>query len=292
MSRTVTRAVSAMRPGDHACFSFDHPSEQSSVVGGYVVNGLDRGERVVYLAEDRDSRVPGLNLRPGREQERYLDTGQLRVIPRSSVCGASGEYDPDLVMAVAGEELHRLAKDGYDAVRFSADWSWALIRARGEERLVRGESAADGAVGSSPVAMMLCHYDAALCPRDALDKVHSCHNATAVSHARFDDGVLRLAPTFDPHGLRVEGEIDVARHAAVTEALLELSAMPGDLLVDLTGLRFIDLRALRLLAEFPGLHRDAARLVLSNPPDFLVETIRTVGDRLPADLVWAEGRGT
>lgn len=100
--------------------------------------------------------------------------------------------------------------------------------------------------------------------------------------ARSDEHMLRITQTLDPPGLCLEGELDATRHRVVVEALSPLTAGGGDVRLDLAGLRFIDLGALRLLTGLVARCGNGVRLVLDNLSPQMENLLETVGwERLP-----------
>ncbi|MBX6766589.1 MAG: STAS domain-containing protein, partial [Actinomadura rubrobrunea] len=94
--------------------------------------------------------------------------------------------------------------------------------------------------------------------------------------------VLKIVRTFDPPGLRVEGELDAARHAAFSDRLARVSKGRLRTHLDLSRLRFVDLGGLSLLtrhaSELPG----GRVLVLDELPPEVEDVIEMVGwHRLP-----------
>ncbi|MEV8593427.1 STAS domain-containing protein [Streptomyces sp. NPDC052012] len=101
-----------------------------------------------------------------------------------------------------------------------------------------------------------------------------------------DDRILRITRTDDPPGLRLEGELDAARHGDISEALRALPADTAEIRLDLAGLRFIDLGALSLLSGF-GTGR---RLVMDRLSPEVANVIETLGwERLPGLVRGTEG---
>ncbi|WP_425840246.1 STAS domain-containing protein [Streptomyces fractus] len=111
-------------------------------------------------------------------------------------------------------------------------------------------------------------------------------DATAPGEQR----ILRITRTDDPPGLSLEGELDATRHRVVAQALADLAEVDGELHLDLGGLTFIDLGALRLLAGVG--HRRGPRrgLVLDHVAPEVAGVIAIVGwGRLPGLAQGTEG---
>jgi len=100
----------------------------------------------------------------------------------------------------------------------------------------------------------------------------------------FDDGILKITRTFAPHGLRLEGELDGARHAVFAETLssVAVAVTRSKVHLDFTRLSFIDLGALNLLAVYAMQMPRGGGLVLDNLRPDVEQVIEMVGwHRLP-----------
>ncbi|MFE1441880.1 STAS domain-containing protein [Streptomyces sp. NPDC058739] len=101
------------------------------------------------------------------------------------------------------------------------------------------------------------------------------------AHPSGDGGTLIVTRTVDPPGLRLEGELDAARHGELSEALTALTALHGtggEVRLDLAGLYFIDLGSLSLLSGFGN----GRRVVLDGLSPTVARVIETLGwERLP-----------
>ncbi|MFK4145250.1 STAS domain-containing protein [Streptomyces sp. NPDC004065] len=100
--------------------------------------------------------------------------------------------------------------------------------------------------------------------------------------AHSGERTLRIARTLDPPGIRLEGELDATWHREVEETLLPLAARGGRVRLDLGGLSFIDLGALRLLTRLVERCANGVELVLDDLPPQVEHMIETVSwERLP-----------
>jgi anti-sigma B factor antagonist len=80
--------------------------------------------------------------------------------------------------------------------------------------------------------------------------------------------VLTIEPLETGRGFRLSGDLDIATVPSLTQAVEGALHLPGDLLLDLAGLGFIDssgLRALIQVAMALRERRPAGRLVLASP---------------------------
>jgi anti-anti-sigma regulatory factor len=159
-------------------------------------------------------------------------------------------------------------------VRITTDHGWLLGRAgrSGLGQMLGCEHRVDDTVAPSTMAMAICQIERRACTAGELVALRDTHEVLVEVDPEFSDDVLTIVRTFDPPGLRVEGELDSARHAVFDEKLRQV--VPGRRAVhlDLSRLTFIDLGGLHLLTRYAAGPGRGRRLVLDHlPPD--VETV-------------------
>jgi ABC-type transporter Mla MlaB component len=100
-----------------------------------------------------------------------------------------------------------------------------------------------------------------------------------------DDGVLRITCADGKPWLTIAGEIDESTYSGLLTALSEVSAMSGDIRIDLAWLSYCDLaglRALFRLAASQGDGQSPRRIILGNCPPQLKNVVQILGwDRTP-----------
>ena len=274
----VERPVGEVRPGDHAWLPFSSVEEQTFIVGTFVHDGLTRSEKVVYVSDGRSGDLPGLSDSPDVDVHRCLRSGQLRVIAPEQACLSGGRLDPDQMLATFEHEISGSYDDGYRAVRLTTDLSWTLGEPGGARFMFDCEGRFETVVASGATAMAICQVNRNRCTGDQLTALEESHEVLVAANPDHDDGILKITRTFTPYGIRLEGEVDGARHAVFAEALASIAGRVSAH-VDFAGVRFIDLGALSLLAAYglrmPGGHP----LVLDHLPPDVEAVIEIVGWR-------------
>jgi anti-anti-sigma regulatory factor len=100
-------------------------------------------------------------------------------------------------------------------------------------------------------------------------------------------GMLTILPLPGRAGLMIAGEADITTQDALRAALAALAADgTGDIYLDLTGLRFIDLSCTRELIAITGRH-PGVRLIVYDPPACLLRIIALVYPQ--ADITFIAG---
>ncbi|GAA4133296.1 MEDS domain-containing protein [Actinomadura keratinilytica] len=288
------RAVGELRPGDHGWLAYRTPEEREHVIGDFVHDGL-RGteEKVVYVTDAPPERLPGVRRLAAAALADRLRRRQLRVLPLERTClDRAGRFDPPRLADAVAREVESAFGQEFRAVRVTTELG-RLPAAPGPAALTRMlscEHLVDQAVAPSTTAMAVCQVHRAALPRAELAALRDAHEVLVAVNPEYDDGVLRLVRTFEPHGLRVEGELDAARHAVFADRLARVTALRRRAHLDLSGLRFIDVAGLSLLARHATGVPGGRGLVLDDVPPGVAELIDMVGrHRLPGLLQGRRG---
>ncbi|MFC0037946.1 MEDS domain-containing protein [Actinomadura rayongensis] len=284
-----TRYVDDVRPGDHAWLPYSGAEERDHVVAPFVAGALATNEKIVYVTDAPAARLPGMS---AFDPAAFAATGQLRVLTRAESClDAAGGFDPDRLGRTIDREVARGFEAGFRAVRFTTDFTWLLAAGADLTGLLGCEDRLAHAVSPSTVAMAVCQIDRRRCPPDRLVELGATHEVRVEGNPLFDDGTLRIARSFAPRGLRIEGELDRARHAVFAEHLGRLLAGRRGVHLDCGGLGFLDLGGLNLLVRHALALPRGEALILDDLPANVENVIDMVGwNRLPG-LVPGRARG-
>lgn len=273
------RPVRDLLPGDHAWFSYVSEEEQHQVIGAFVRQGLATCDKVVYISDTAPHLLPGL--RGHRDLGSCVRGGRLAVVPRAEACLTDGVFDPARLISAMERLLHQAEREQFRGLRITTDMTWA-VRGQGD-LLLACEAEVDAAIAPSTMAMAICQVDQSACTDDELTPLKHSHEVLVGVDPDFDDGVLTIVRTFRPRGLRLAGELDGARHAVFAEALRAVTEQGGEVHLNLSALRFIDLGALNAMAGARTHMGPTGRLVLDDPSPDLSEVVK-LGKQLMPDL--------
>lgn len=271
------RSVGHMLPGDHAWFSYASDEEQEHVVGAFLRDGLLTADKVIYVTDADPRDLPGMRAGLGVGPDAYLRSGQLAILSRTEACLTGGVFDPERMVASLEDVLARAERERFRGVRVTADMTWAIRQRSGRDRVLNCEAGLDAAIAPSTTAMAICQIDSRSCTREELTALKETHEVLVGADPDFDDGVLTITRTFTPRGLRLEGELDGARHTVFAEALHAVTSQGGDIHLNVRGLRFIDLGALSMMAGAAMQIAAYGSLTLDDPSPDLTEVVQLVG---------------
>ncbi|GAA3232759.1 MEDS domain-containing protein [Actinocorallia longicatena] len=283
------RSVGDLRPGDHAWLAFAHPDEQSRVLGDFVYAGLDAGEKVICVTDSSPRHLPGLLPLHGIDATPFAEAGHLAVVPWHVACARDGFSDPALLATTLEREIAKALDQKFQRVRITADMTWAAGLPGGDQFMLACDNEVEAMIGPSTLATGICQVDRGACTPEAIDVLQHHHEVLVEVNPEYDDGVLRITRTYRPHGLKLEGEIDGARHAAFTQTLTQVSDPRSEVHLDLDKLRFIDLGALSLIGTHALRLTRGNGLVLDNPTPELQGVIDMVGFHRYPGITRGEG---
>ncbi|MEU4570473.1 MEDS domain-containing protein [Micromonospora sp. NPDC023956] len=228
----------------HVCWRYADRTALHDRVRTFLLEGLALDERIWYVTAEPDPVADRLREEPLIRDA--LRRGAARIVPLDSAYAHDHIVDPlEQVRAYATATADALAA-GHTGLRVAAD-ATALVRTPAQrDAFARYEHLIDRYMRVRPMSAM-CAYDRRLLGDQAVAELACLHPGTNA-----DDVLFRLyadAPE-DGHAALV-GELDASNHELFRAALERADPRPADgrLVVEATGLRFIDHRNLIQLRD-------------------------------------------
>ncbi len=124
----------------HVCAFFNSVEEEHRVLGSFIKDGIDGGERAFHivdpeLREEHLERLAG----SGIDVNRAMDTGQLEVRPWQDAYLRGDRFDQDAMLALIEQVLESGPAGGYPLTRLVAHMEWALLERPGVDDLLEYE---------------------------------------------------------------------------------------------------------------------------------------------------------
>ncbi|HEX2315722.1 MAG TPA: MEDS domain-containing protein [Thermomonospora sp.] len=287
------RPVGEMRLGDHLCLSYDNAEEHRAILTAYLRDALRDDHKVIYVSDDAPPEEVLDRFRRGPDAgdldlPAMMGEGRFVVRTAEEAYLATGRFDPDEIVGLFATEIELAMLQGYRGLRMTCEKTFSLRGWPGSDRFTEFERKIDHIFRTAPVpAMAICQYDRRWFGRDQLRELESYHAGRVRVDDRFDNGTLRITPTFTPPGLALAGAIDESTCPAVEEALRTAGVRSAHLCLDLSRLEFCDMAGLRALVgagRTPGgMER---QVILREPPEQLALMMRITGwDALPGVYV-------
>ena len=243
----------------HVLALYKEESQRRGQVEAWVRRGLEVGAKILCIepsAEPTARSVSGW-LRHQPDALEAMTSGQIEVVAASDRA-----YDLSWQASVTERALRR-----YPCVRWTGEalTAWSLMS---QGRHAEIEWATDAVCTSQPVSV-LCQYPARV-------SVGVLRSASAAHSAGLREALLRATPLPDG-GLAVAGELDRSNQDVMRSVLLAATTTERDrFLVDLSGLRFLDVGGARALVAGTDAYRrngGHVRLQLSPRVDRLVRLL-------------------
>jgi PAS domain S-box-containing protein len=183
----AARMITGLGPGDHLCCLYETEEEYRAVLAPYLQQGLERGEKVLYIVDARTAQTVLNYLRDdGVEVEPYLANGQLSILTISDAYMRDGIFDPDRMIELLRNETERALAEGYSALRVTGEMTWALRGLPGSERLIEYEAKLNAFFPGSK-CLALCQYDRRRFQPEVVLDVLATHPIAVVGTAIYDN---------------------------------------------------------------------------------------------------------
>jgi HD-GYP domain-containing protein (c-di-GMP phosphodiesterase class II) len=199
------RTIADLEPGDHLCCLYETEEEHRAVLTPFLRQGLERGEKVLYIADAhtpetilgylRDpsassGQAPSTVLRhssgQGLNVEPHLARGQLVILTCDDAYLREGIFGPEGMIALLRADTERALAEGYSALRVTGEMTWALRGLPGSERLIEYETRlSEFLAGSKCLAM--CQYDQRRFTPEVLLDVLRTHPIAIVGTVMYDN---------------------------------------------------------------------------------------------------------
>jgi anti-anti-sigma regulatory factor len=238
---------------DHACCVYDGEAQLRSTASAFLAAGVAAGQRPIRIGPGPLDDLVAAVLGPAAPPDVDIRTVE-------EVYGSGPGIDPEPTLAAFRSELAAALADGYSGLRVVAVLGSTADGPQAAQSVARWEHVAGVWQSSQPVAS-ICAYDRRLVDHDALA-------AIACLHPRLDTPP-ELAPfqLYARDGeLVLTGEID-AECAPLLARVLALVEAPERrrLVIDASGLTFIDHRALLAIVEHLRDRRPAGMTLVGAP---------------------------
>ena len=113
---------------DHFALVYENRDDQFSAVIPFIREGLDWGERCLYIADEntRDVVLEAMRAR-GIDVDAALDSGALSIHTPAETYRKTGEFDRDAMLAYWEDALEQATdQNDFNGVRAAAEMTWAL----------------------------------------------------------------------------------------------------------------------------------------------------------------------
>jgi anti-anti-sigma regulatory factor len=255
---------------DHACWTFDDDAECRAAVVEFLDDGLRLGQRLIYVGADTVEKLRG-DLQGLDDVESLLGRGALQTLSVAELRRRGEAFDAEARLAAYAAATDQALEDGYAGLRVAAAATELITDPASWDAHTRWESLADRYMASRPLAA-LCLYDRRELPDHALADLASVHPA---SHA--PPTMVPFRVFSQPHALMLEGEVDYFSADALGRLLAMTPQDDGEVVLDLSGLGFVDHHGVMALVEHARKFRSHDTLRFQNVPFPVVRLCDVMG---------------
>jgi hypothetical protein len=176
----------------HICAFFNSADEQHRVLGSFIKDGFDCGDKAFHLVDpqQREDHLRRL-AEAGIDVHEAMGSGQLEVRPWQDGPLQGGEFDQDAWVASFEHVLQSGPAAGYARTRFLAQMEWALVDLPGVEDLIEFETRVNYVVPKYDDAV-ICAYDLSRFGASVVMDALRTHPAVLIG------GLLQENPFFVP----------------------------------------------------------------------------------------------
>jgi hypothetical protein len=143
----------------HICAFFSSSDEEHRVLGSFIKEGFDKGDKAFHLVNPvlREDHLRRLG-EAGVDVQKTMGTGQLEVRPWQDAPLKGGRFDQDSWLVSFEKVLQSGPASGYPQTRFLAHMEWALVDLPGVEDLIEFETRVNYVVPKYN-DIVICAYD-------------------------------------------------------------------------------------------------------------------------------------
>ena len=180
--------------GQHICAIYDTQEEQLAVAVAYVVDGLFKHERCLYVA-DSPARLDEFRhgLRVARIDVAAAESSAaLLLLTKAQAHLFNGRFDSERMLRMLNEAVEAALNDGFGGLRTCGDMSWLLDDAPGTRHVVEYEALLNQFFRHVR-GLGMCQYDRRSVPEGLLEQAGIRAHSTVVI-----GGAHKANPFFDP----------------------------------------------------------------------------------------------
>lgn len=172
----------AFRQGDHICSISDTEEQQLITAATYLTDGIERGERCVYVAETRAvlQRFDVALQATGLDAALLMARGALIELTHAEAHLIGGRFDCERTLAMIDDAIRQAIADGFSGLRMCGDMSWLLLDAPGSTEVASYEARLNQVFANTRSAAM-CQYNRRRLPGPLINMALTTHPTAVVA---------------------------------------------------------------------------------------------------------------
>ena len=172
-----------LRHGDHVCLLFKDPFSQLSDAVDFLMEGLHRGERLLYACDEHTADEIRIKfIEKGINAAREIERGALEIIAAKDIYVSGGDFIPEKVVQFFKGYIEATVRAGFTGLRVAAESSWALKNPDWLSRLGEYEALVGEYIrNENPPALGLCQFNRNRFNPEAIRMALDTHGAAILS---------------------------------------------------------------------------------------------------------------
>ncbi|UCE44747.1 MAG: MEDS domain-containing protein [Methanobacteriota archaeon] len=162
-------------PGSAHCTSiFKTEREQFGVVVPFILAGLNRGDKCVYIVDDTPEDDIIEAIMSVKDVQTHLERGDIAFLNKDEAYLKDGFFDADRMLRFVRDAEERACADGYAGLTATGEMSWQRTDAPGTDMMMSYEARLNNLCGESGPTL-LCQYEEPLFDHATLIDVIRTH---------------------------------------------------------------------------------------------------------------------
>ncbi|MFP3868014.1 MAG: MEDS domain-containing protein [Desulfobacteraceae bacterium] len=182
----------------HIIFPYESLQEHINVLAPFLLQGLRRRARVIYVVDIHPSQeILSYLWRKGVNPELYLASGQLMILNRFETYIQQDVFNPDRMLVLVQTEIDRARREGYSGLVATGEMTWALRGYPGSDRLIEYELKLNEILNQG--CLCLCQYHRHHFDSKLIEEALAVHPLIMVGNKIFDNPNFLTARACQTH---------------------------------------------------------------------------------------------
>jgi hypothetical protein len=148
-----------IKPGEHLCFFYENKTEQFQIVIPFLIEGLARKEKCLYIADENTvEEVKAGLLMHGVDVDQNMKTGQFNVITARDSYLKPGRFILEDMISQLDSFVNQALNEGYSGARVAGETTWLIRNLSSLKDFQEYEKTLNEVFAKRPVKL-LCQYN-------------------------------------------------------------------------------------------------------------------------------------
>ena len=164
MTSDFNQQLEKLKHGEHVCLIYETAAEQLAAVVAFIMQGLARGERCVYITDDPNPKIEEVlqTLKAaGVDVVQERQRGALQLLTSRDTYLRDNEFVPQAMINLIGDLETAALADGFTGLRVLGEMTWSFGPEPGCDQLIEYEAMLN-LLPTSNRSVILCQYHQSL----------------------------------------------------------------------------------------------------------------------------------